>query len=435
LAKPDDAFAAFTGTLRSARSTIDLATFIFEPCHTSTQVMLEVLEQRAKAGVKVRILLDSLQQKSDREQMLANYAAKHGMQIRFYNSSEPNMRMHIKFLVVDGQTYIAGGRNISDEYFAMSLENNYVDRDLLVTGDSARQVTASFNELWSAKVTKARVGNAAAFAGWPKFCKVDLTSKVDEAWRFLDGRGAGLVNALPERNCPSVNFYADHYDFSSGIYGDGPTGNPSDQLDDYMTPMRLNRKLSTKAVLSFIDGARSRLAMENWVYIPVYMLRDAFARARDRRVETRVVTNEDMEDGPQFFREAMDYAIKYFSQQHSVGTQKVTLVSSSGSMGQQQAFELTPQRRIPTFLHGKLIVRDSRDVMVGSFNLDGRSYSTNLESVIQVNGCAALASDLLPPIEGLLKSDAEDRAAGIIPKKKEPSMLAKMFARMTLILL
>jgi putative cardiolipin synthase len=434
LAKPDEALAAFAGAAANARSSIDIATFIFEPCHTSTQVLFGLLEQRARAGVRVRLLLDSLQQKSPREQALADYAAKHGMQVRFYNSREPNMRMHIKMFIADGQTYIAGGRNISDEYFGMSRENNYVDRDLMVTGASVRQAQASFEELWTSRDTARRTGKAEAFASWTKFCQADISADVEKAADFLYNRGPAIVNAIPERNCSSVNFYADHYDFGDSTYGNGDSEYHGVD-DEYMTAMRLNRKLSTKAVLAFINGARSTLHMENWVYIPVFFLRDAFASLRTKKIEVRVLTNEDIEDGPAFFREAMDYAISYFSAKHSVGTQKVSLISSKGTIGQHQSFELTPPMRIPTHLHGKIFVRDRQDLMVGSFNLDSRSYNTNLESVIQVNGCPELAADAQPYLEGIQKTDSEDRAAGLIPKKKEPSFFAKFFARATLIFL
>ncbi len=40
----------------------------------------------------------------------------------------------MKFMVVDGEAYIAGGRNISDEYFGLSTGYNFIDRDVLVRG-------------------------------------------------------------------------------------------------------------------------------------------------------------------------------------------------------------------------------------------------------------------------------------------------------------
>ena len=46
-------------------------------------------------------------------------------------------RMHEKVVIVDGQRYITGGRNLAEAYYGMARKRNYVDRDVYVEGESA----------------------------------------------------------------------------------------------------------------------------------------------------------------------------------------------------------------------------------------------------------------------------------------------------------
>src|SRR5262245_40449319 len=110
LADPQQSLAAYLDLAGSARQSINIATFIFEPCHASTQILLETMAARARAGVRVRVLLDSLQQSAEQQQVLTDYFTLNHMEVRFYNRSEPNLRMHIKMMEVDGNAYITGGR-------------------------------------------------------------------------------------------------------------------------------------------------------------------------------------------------------------------------------------------------------------------------------------------------------------------------------------
>src|SRR4029079_19304541 len=59
-------------------------------------------------------------------------------------------RMHEKFVVVDGERYIAGGRNLAESYFGLD-ERNFVDRDVYVGGASAAEAARHFEALWTRK--------------------------------------------------------------------------------------------------------------------------------------------------------------------------------------------------------------------------------------------------------------------------------------------
>ncbi|MGZ3696320.1 MAG: phospholipase D-like domain-containing protein [Bdellovibrionota bacterium] len=428
LAHPQESLAAFITLAEQAKVSIDVATFIFEPCHASTQVLIDVLAKRAQAGVKVRLLLDATLHSGSDKFEIANYFDKYGIEVRYYNdyavySPAMNLRMHIKFMNVDSHTYISGGRNISDEYFALSTKQNWVDRDVMVTGTSAAQVTKSFNELWNDPMTDEKAGKGSRFKGWTKYCGTNLSTRMPEVRAFLGAKGAGILSAIPSRSCASVHFYTDHPQFGNPIYGE--RGIYDDDLDTYMTPMRLKMKRTTNRLLKFIASSRESLDMENWGYIPMGYLRQAFSQLRDRHVPVNLIVNQDMESGPKFFQEAEEYAIAKLSGEDTDGSQEVRLISSKGKLS--DAFELTPTG-VRFLLHSKVFVRDRKDAVVSSFNLDSRSYSTNLESAVVVQDCPDFAGDVKKQIDVVNAIYADDVNSGRIPEKEEAGFFSKLFA-------
>ena len=59
--------------------------------------------------------------------------------------------MHNKSFTVDGTLSVVGGRNIGDEYFDLSDEINFRDRDVLVMGSVVTTIQTSFIEYWNSR--------------------------------------------------------------------------------------------------------------------------------------------------------------------------------------------------------------------------------------------------------------------------------------------
>jgi putative cardiolipin synthase len=59
--------------------------------------------------------------------------------------------MHNKSFTVDGVFSVVGGRNIGDEYFDLSDEINFRDRDALVMGSVVTDIQTSFGEYWNSR--------------------------------------------------------------------------------------------------------------------------------------------------------------------------------------------------------------------------------------------------------------------------------------------
>jgi putative cardiolipin synthase len=164
----DDALLARIHLIRNARESIDIQTFIWKPDETGQFLFYELL-QAALRGVKVRILIDDLSIRA-----IHNYVAylselNENIAIKQYNPVADkinvgvvktvgtittqfgmyNHRMHNKIVVVDGQYGITGGRNYQNDYFDRGVNRTFLDRDILVIGSIAGDMSKSFEEYWT----------------------------------------------------------------------------------------------------------------------------------------------------------------------------------------------------------------------------------------------------------------------------------------------
>ncbi|HEV2607856.1 MAG TPA: phospholipase D family protein, partial [Xanthomonadaceae bacterium] len=154
--------------IRSARSSIDLQTFIYSQDDSGFLFFNELLKA-ARRGVKVRLLSDQLFSLID-PKLLADLSAAHGnFQMRMYNptfgraytsSSEYvrailccfrsfNQRMHTKLLLVDGRVGFTGGRNIDDRYFDWNPDFDFRDRDAVLAGPAVAEMERMFESFWN----------------------------------------------------------------------------------------------------------------------------------------------------------------------------------------------------------------------------------------------------------------------------------------------
>jgi phosphatidylserine/phosphatidylglycerophosphate/cardiolipin synthase-like enzyme len=167
LDRGQDAMLARLDLLRSATTSIDLQTYIFDE-DDAGQLFLSELLAAARRGVRVRVLVDQLSALKHVDTLAALAGAHRDFSIRIYNPvlnrarlSYPqyllaaaccwhrlNQRMHTKLLLVDGAVGIAGGRNYQDDYFDWDAAYNFRDRDVLVAGPVARDMGTNFDAFW-----------------------------------------------------------------------------------------------------------------------------------------------------------------------------------------------------------------------------------------------------------------------------------------------
>tara|TARA_R110000868_G_scaffold64597_1_gene194027 strand:- start:12068 stop:13552 length:1485 start_codon:yes stop_codon:yes gene_type:complete len=141
--------------VESAKETIDLEMFIYNT-DKAGRMFTQALVKKAQEGVRVRLLFDHFMIGSTISPYHAHELERHGIIVRFYNKAsllraKAQYRNHRKSLIIDGKVAVVGGRNIADEYFDLSEEYNFVDRDLSVEGEIVSAIAQSFQEVWDSK--------------------------------------------------------------------------------------------------------------------------------------------------------------------------------------------------------------------------------------------------------------------------------------------
>jgi phosphatidylserine/phosphatidylglycerophosphate/cardiolipin synthase-like enzyme len=163
-----DAMLARIALIRSATTSIDLQTYIFDEDDAGHLVLDELLKA-ARRGVRVRLLIDQLSALKRVDTLAALATAHANFSIRIYNPvlgrariNYPqyllasvccwralNQRMHTKLLLIDDAVGIAGGRNYADDYYDWSPEYDFRDRDVLVAGPVALAMGGNFEDFWT----------------------------------------------------------------------------------------------------------------------------------------------------------------------------------------------------------------------------------------------------------------------------------------------
>lgn len=149
----EEAFAAIERDIGAARHHVHLEFYIWNDDRTGRR-MRDLLVERARAGIEVRVLVDSVGAGVNaaffRDLMAAGgqYARfnppRFGLRLRLLN-----FRSHRKIVVVDGSVGYLGGMNVCDEQTAgVDGECPWRDTQLRIEGEAVRWLQRSFLENW-----------------------------------------------------------------------------------------------------------------------------------------------------------------------------------------------------------------------------------------------------------------------------------------------
>lgn len=147
-------YDAIISAIAGARNHIHLEYYIYQPDQSGTRIR-DALVERARAGVKVRVLLDKVGSSSVRRTFFqplldagGELAWFHPISFRPLKRSWMNLRTHRKIVVVDGRIAFLGGINITDEQDERLNPNAYRDLHLRLEGEVVRSVQVVFVEDW-----------------------------------------------------------------------------------------------------------------------------------------------------------------------------------------------------------------------------------------------------------------------------------------------
>jgi cardiolipin synthase A/B len=149
----DEIFPAMLDAIRGARRTITFETYIYWSGDIGRQ-FADALAAKAKAGVKVHILLDWIgSQKMD--EALLKEMQDAGVQVfryhplAWYSLDRLNNRTHRKLLVIDGRIGFTGGVGIADDWSGHAQDpNHWRDTHYRIVGPAVPQMQAAFADNW-----------------------------------------------------------------------------------------------------------------------------------------------------------------------------------------------------------------------------------------------------------------------------------------------
>ena len=153
LVNGDEIFPAMLDAIRSAQRTLTFETFIYWSGEIGRE-FADAFVERARAGVRVHVLLDWLGSNRIDESMIAEMEeagvdVERYHPLRWYNVSRINNRTHRKLLVVDGRIGFTGGVGIADEWRGHAQDpGHWRDAHYRVEGPVVAQMQAAFMDNW-----------------------------------------------------------------------------------------------------------------------------------------------------------------------------------------------------------------------------------------------------------------------------------------------
>jgi cardiolipin synthase C len=422
-----DALALRVHLIRSARSSIEIQTFIFAEDDAGYLILDELIEA-ARRGVKVRVIVDQLFSLDDPTLYAALARAHVNFELRVYNptfhkaSTPPlefaagilccflqvNQRMHNKLLLVDNAIGVAGGRNYENRYFDWDDEFDYRDRDVLVAGPVAAQMRASFDAFWGYRGTVAlsrlrdvsvdilKAGIAAPAYTLHAYHDADRVAKLGRKADDADFIRTHFV--APALRVGRVDYFAD------------PPGKPQED-DDEAHANELGQR-----IMALVAGARSSIVLQTPYLVLSGPARDVFGKLHKAQPGLRVVVSTNsLAATDAFYVYALSY--KYKKRYLKLGfeihefkpfpAEAADLVSDYATLGAEggsaatgyQKYGPTPLKRtgVRLGLHAKSMVIDDEIVVIGSHNFDPRSDQYNTESgfIIEDRALARAVADAI----------------------------------------
>lgn len=150
-----ETYEAMLEAIAAARHHIHLASYIFDPDETGRRFR-DALTAKAREGVAVRLLIDSVGSAGTRNRFFAALRAAggevawfHPVRLRFARRPALNQRSHRKLLIVDGRLGFTGGVNISDTQDPRRRADAFCDLHLRFSGAAVQGLQVTFVEDWS----------------------------------------------------------------------------------------------------------------------------------------------------------------------------------------------------------------------------------------------------------------------------------------------
>ncbi|MGD9904909.1 MAG: phosphatidylserine/phosphatidylglycerophosphate/cardiolipin synthase family protein [Vicinamibacterales bacterium] len=356
--------------IASATRSIELEFFIYD-VDEAARLLTQALVQKARQGVRVRLLVDFSAPVFALKPAYARRLAAAGVQVRYYNTSALYRLVsiqhlsHRKLLIVDGETVLTGGRNIANDYFDLSTRYNFLDADVEVSGPIVATVRESFDVYWTSPLSAAPAADPEPDPAAADF--FDPQAGDGAVLDRLRAAGAAYRRTHPAHLCRDVRF-----------------------VTDFPNHGEASRKVFN-AIVEELARARGEAVVES----PYFVIKSGGAAVLDdlqrRGVHVRVLTNSLASTDASYAVAAL------YPWLGSLAATGLTLSAYGGAALPPQTTDLGGGQ--PRWgVHAKRGVIDGATTLVGTYNVDPRSANLNSELVIVCRDQPALAAEVLASI-------------------------------------
>jgi cardiolipin synthase len=307
--------------IRAAQSSVNLEAYIMQP-GAAADMLTEAMIERAQAGVDVRLVLDAIGSsrmggRTARRLREAGCQMHFYQPVRWYRLHRLNNRTHRELLVVDGRIAFTGGAGVADWWYTPSSPSFR----MRVVGLFGRSRPYRRSPSWRDTMVRIEGPMVASLQGvfaenWLECCGEILTAPRD--WPVLDE--AGPVEALLIKSSPS----------------------------DRATASRVMYQM-------LVEGAALSVDVSTPYFLPDRSMRRALVRAARRGVRIRVIVPGRRTD------------------------QGMVRLASRRMYGELLSGGVRIHEYRPAMTHVKALLVDGTWAVVGTTNLDNRSFEHNDE--------------------------------------------------------
>ena len=330
----------------------------------SWHAIRDVLAERVKAGVEVRVFYDDMGSLGFITTDFVKRTESYGIQCRVFNPFAPGMNLflnnrdHRKITVIDGKVGYTGGYNLANEYFHITEPFGYwKDTGVRLEGDAVQSLTVMFLEMWNAMsvmdkddldFTKYLAVSNMAYLMDEKSKVVDKgqVEKVEKDRDRYHEKSQAYYLKMEKEMLPDIKYILDTEEYSGDHLG---------FVQPYADSPMDNVRAGEDVYICMAEGAHDYV----WFITPYLIITDemchAFSMAAKRGVDVRIITPG-----------IPDKKLVY----------KLTRSYYNGlARNGVRIFEYTPG-----FCHAKMSIADDIVATCGTINLDYRSLYHHFEN-------------------------------------------------------
>jgi cardiolipin synthase len=159
-------FPAMLEAIRAAKKSINFEAFIFQSDLAGRQFR-DALMDKAKAGVKVRLLLDGVGSGTKLENSDVELMKSAGCEFAYYHPvrsirlDKLNRRTHRRIMVIDGRIGFTGGVAFADQWLGNAdTKDHWRDMHARIEGPLVAKLQGAFQQHWVKETKRALTGEA-----------------------------------------------------------------------------------------------------------------------------------------------------------------------------------------------------------------------------------------------------------------------------------